>query len=96
MIDLHCHILPGVDDGARTLDEAVSMCRLAAADGCQAMIATPHQRDSPGGIEPRSFWNAFFWSVPLQLACAVRPPPPCTLVYAFALQLDTSAPPIGA
>ncbi|HEX3526667.1 MAG TPA: CpsB/CapC family capsule biosynthesis tyrosine phosphatase [Thermoanaerobaculia bacterium] len=44
MIDLHCHILPGVDDGARTLDEAVAMCRLAAADGCEAMIATPHQR----------------------------------------------------
>src|SRR6185369_7660849 len=44
MIDLHCHILPGVDDGARTLDEAVAMCRMAAADGCKAMIATPHQR----------------------------------------------------
>jgi protein-tyrosine phosphatase len=44
MIDLHCHILPGVDDGARSLDEAVAMCRLAAADGCEAMIATPHQR----------------------------------------------------
>jgi protein-tyrosine phosphatase len=44
MIDLHCHILPGVDDGARTLEEAVEMCRMAAADGCEAMIATPHQR----------------------------------------------------
>jgi protein-tyrosine phosphatase len=44
MIDLHCHILPGVDDGARTLEEAVGMCRMAAADGCEAMIATPHQR----------------------------------------------------
>ena len=44
MIDLHCHILPGVDDGAQTLDEAVAMCKMAAADGCEAMIATPHQR----------------------------------------------------
>jgi protein-tyrosine phosphatase len=44
MIDLHCHILPGVDDGAQTLEEAVAMCRMAAADGCEAMIATPHQR----------------------------------------------------
>ncbi|MES1242659.1 MAG: CpsB/CapC family capsule biosynthesis tyrosine phosphatase [Acidobacteriota bacterium] len=44
MIDLHCHILPGIDDGARSLEEAVEMCRLAAADGCRAMIATPHQR----------------------------------------------------
>lgn len=44
MIDLHCHILPGVDDGARSFDEAAAMCRLAAADGCEAMVATPHQR----------------------------------------------------
>jgi len=51
MIDLHCHILPGVDDGARTLDEAAAMCRLAAADGCEAMIATPHQRRG-------EWWNA--------------------------------------
>ena len=44
MIDLHCHILPGIDDGAKSLEEAVEMCRLAAAEGCRAMIATPHQR----------------------------------------------------
>lgn len=44
MIDLHCHVLPAVDDGARSLEEALHMCRLAAADGCTAMIATPHQR----------------------------------------------------
>jgi protein-tyrosine phosphatase len=44
MIDLHCHILPAVDDGARTLDEAVLMCRMAADDGCRGMVATPHQR----------------------------------------------------
>lgn len=50
MIDLHCHILPGVDDGAPTLEEAVGMCRLAAADGCTAMVATPHQRRG-------EFWN---------------------------------------
>jgi protein-tyrosine phosphatase len=44
LIDLHCHILPGVDDGAATLADAVAMCRLAAADGCTVMVATPHQR----------------------------------------------------
>ena len=44
MIDLHCHILPGVDDGPRTREEAIAMCRLAQADGCRAMVATPHQR----------------------------------------------------
>ncbi|HEX6899493.1 MAG TPA: CpsB/CapC family capsule biosynthesis tyrosine phosphatase [Thermoanaerobaculia bacterium] len=51
MIDMHCHILPGVDDGPRTLEEAVAMCRMAAADGCESMIATPHQRRG-------EWWNA--------------------------------------
>ncbi len=44
MIDLHTHVLPGVDDGARSFDEAVAMCRAAAADGVEALVATPHQR----------------------------------------------------
>ena len=42
MIDLHCHILPGVDDGAATLDDAVAMARVAASDGILAAVATPH------------------------------------------------------
>lgn len=44
MIDIHSHVLPGIDDGAEDLETAVRMCRMAAADGCRAMIATPHQR----------------------------------------------------
>lgn len=44
MIDIHTHILPGIDDGARSLAESAEMGRLAAADGCSAMVATPHQR----------------------------------------------------
>ena len=44
MVDLHCHLLPGIDDGAQTLAESAAMCRLAVADGCTAMVATPHQR----------------------------------------------------
>ena len=42
--DLHCHILPGIDDGARDLDDAVAMGRQAEADGIQAVCATPHIR----------------------------------------------------
>lgn len=42
MIDLHCHILPDLDDGPATLDEAVEMCRIAAADGISTIVATPH------------------------------------------------------
>jgi protein-tyrosine phosphatase len=46
MIDLHSHILHDLDDGARTLDEAVAMAQAAAADGVTVMAATPHGRSS--------------------------------------------------
>src|ERR1019366_3707975 len=42
MLDLHCHILPGVDDGAASLDEALAMARFCARDGITHIIATPH------------------------------------------------------
>lgn len=42
MIDLHSHILPGLDDGARDLQEAVQMASLAAQSGVKAVVATPH------------------------------------------------------
>lgn len=42
MIDLHCHILPGVDDGARTIEDSVAMARMAAAAGTRTICATPH------------------------------------------------------
>lgn len=42
MIDLHCHPLPGVDDGAPDLEMAVAMCRMAAEDGITHLVATPH------------------------------------------------------
>ncbi|MBI3979626.1 MAG: hypothetical protein HY331_15710 [Chloroflexi bacterium] len=42
MIDIHHHILPDVDDGAETIEEAVAMARAAAADGISTIVATPH------------------------------------------------------
>lgn len=45
MIDLHSHVLPGLDDGAADLDEAVAICRAAAADGIRVLAGTPHVRD---------------------------------------------------
>lgn len=44
MIDIHCHVLPGIDDGADDLSTAAAMCRMAAEDGCTALVLTPHQR----------------------------------------------------
>jgi len=45
MIDLHTHILPGVDDGVKTIDDAVLFARVAAADGVTTIVATPHYRE---------------------------------------------------
>lgn len=42
MIDIHNHILPGLDDGAASLDEALAMARIAAGEGITDIIATPH------------------------------------------------------
>ena len=42
MIDIHCHPLPAIDDGAKTLEVAVAMCQMAAADGTTHLVATPH------------------------------------------------------
>jgi len=42
VIDIHHHCLPGVDDGPRNLEEAMDLCRLAAADGIETIVATPH------------------------------------------------------
>ena len=44
MIDLHCHLLPGVDDGALDAADSVAMARVAHADGITAICATPHIR----------------------------------------------------
>lgn len=44
MIDLHSHVLPGLDDGVATLGEAVELCEAAAADGIEVLAATPHVR----------------------------------------------------
>jgi protein-tyrosine phosphatase len=42
MLDLHCHILPGVDDGAASLEESLAMGRFCAQDGISHVVATPH------------------------------------------------------
>ena len=42
MIDLHCHLLPGIDDGPKTLDAALAMCRQAVANGIRKSVTTPH------------------------------------------------------
>jgi protein-tyrosine phosphatase len=42
MVDIHCHILPGLDDGAESLEIAQAMCEMAIADGITHVVGTPH------------------------------------------------------
>lgn len=42
-VDVHCHCLPGLDDGPNSLGEAIDLCRALAEDGVTTVVATPHQ-----------------------------------------------------
>jgi protein-tyrosine phosphatase len=56
MIDLHAHVLPGVDDGPADMEASVALLRAAIATGTETIVATPHLRedflDDPARIEP--------------------------------------------
>ena len=54
MIDIHCHILDGIDDGAYCLSDSVEMARVAAESGTRIIVATPHA-SAPG--LPRNAWD---------------------------------------
>lgn len=52
-VDIHCHVLPGIDDGPQTIEDSLALCRALVADGITTVIATPHQlgrhdRRNPG------------------------------------------------
>ena len=57
MRDMHCHILPGVDDGARDLAESLSMLEAAKAAGVTSIVCTPHCRDPYFDYD--AMWGAF-------------------------------------
>jgi protein-tyrosine phosphatase len=44
MIDMHCHIVPGIDDGPKTLAESLELARQAEAEGITTIMATPHHK----------------------------------------------------
>lgn len=58
MVDLHCHVLPAIDDGSESLDQSLEFCRVALQDGVTTLVATPHQKpgqfnNTPGGIHQK-------------------------------------------
>lgn len=82
MIDLHCHFLPGVDDGPEDVEEALGLARASVAQGVRAAVLTPHLhpgRYSAGRARLRAVFDDFVGllaahGVPLelQLACEMR------------------------
>jgi len=46
MIDIHCHILPGIDDGPKMLEESIEMAKEAVKEGIETIIATPHHKNN--------------------------------------------------
>lgn len=76
MIDIHCHILPDLDDGAASLEEALEMARIAAYSGVTDIIATPHFRGEPESMDMKEDIERRYrelrdalnrWSIPIQL-----------------------------
>jgi len=73
MIDIHCHILPGLDDGAQTNEEALQMALAAESEGITHILATPHHKNrtynNPKSVslEAAQELNAFFQSEGLSL-----------------------------
>lgn len=45
MIDLHCHILSGVDDGAQSIEDSIEMAKAACKEGIHTIVATPHHQN---------------------------------------------------
>ncbi|PYQ11337.1 MAG: capsular biosynthesis protein [Acidobacteria bacterium] len=58
MVDLHCHVLPAIDDGSESLEQSLEFCRVALEDGVSTLVATPHQKpghydNTPPGVHQK-------------------------------------------
>ena len=80
MVDIHCHILSEVDDGAHSLEESLDMCRRSSSDGITTMVATPHAHDNLHKTHDREFLlrkvdelNSLLGGSPrIELGCELR------------------------
>jgi protein-tyrosine phosphatase len=82
VIDIHCHILPEVDDGPKTWEIAEAMCRMAAEDGIEHTVATPHSND-------RYYYDREYLSGVLkELRRRIGPNPQLSLGCDFHLSFD--------
>lgn len=58
-IDIHCHLLPGVDDGAQSMEEAAALLRMAKEDGSGTLVLTPHYRGRYRQNTPQQLQEVF-------------------------------------
>jgi len=56
--DIHCHILPGLDDGPKAIQESLRMLEIARGDGIKVIAATPHMMDGVHNVSPDSIAEA--------------------------------------
>lgn len=80
MIDVHCHLLPSIDDGPPNIDEALALCRAMVANGIKRAVATPHihlgrwdnNREIITGVYQELSLALVDQGIPLQLAMAAE------------------------
>lgn len=90
MIDIHTHILPGVDDGARDMEDALMMAELAVESGVHTIIATPHC-NIPGCVE--NYWGSELQNVYRNLQHEIeRREIPLTLLMGMEIFATVSLP----
>lgn len=88
MIDLHIHILPGLDDGPEEMDESLEMCRAAVKDGADTLVATPHMCDGVYNVPREKVLEGVLELNRRLLAAQV----PLTVVPGADVHLDTDLP----
>jgi len=82
VIDIHCHILPEVDDGPKSWETSEAMCRMASQDGIEQMVATPHAND-------RYYYDrAYLAQLLKQLQQRIGPSPQLSLGCDFHLSFE--------
>ena len=66
MTDLHCHILPGIDDGARDVETSIALLSMEKEQGVDRIVFTPHFRCDDIGLD--EFLEAFFCAFRISIA----------------------------
>ena len=90
MIDIHSHLLPGVDDGAATVEASVQVLHRFARDGVSTVVCTPHLRATAAAAVPLERYDETF------AALAASAPPVPALLRGWEIMLDAPGQPLDA